>query len=699
MSIKKTLRFVIIAISIPSTLGGCLSPEEIESDEVGSATEALIGTNGIGSNGIGSNGIGSNGIGSNGIGSNGLNVFTGLGFNGSNFTGMGIPSGSSAQTFGLHDWVNHYDTSADGVSGGNPSHSCGGFETATDSFLSGATIGQSVQKKFQRSGNNTVRFSLSMTTGDTDLYVRKNAPPTLTDYDCRPYAGGVTTENCDVTLNPGDTAFAMVNGYASSGSTGVSLRAFDLNGTGCDDPADKDARLNALSYLINCMCPSSVTVNYSDTHDGSSVTMKGGFNLGPTWCQGSSLSTVSADEESMVSSCLMARINTRGTHLPISLRGYNSSLNPTGGEMNFNATPIGYYWGNIFSRKGCYGNGQAPSANWYECCSGSSSAAGCVETSNWHSTAGSYNQHWEQGNDNTWFFSTERYDCFRGIFPDGNTFVAALGRTCDIDGCGLMKNMGGCSAQNNPNMVGWTASGANNSAWQPFSGDGYQYMSYKGKTWRQANVYVGLTADAENAKLKDAGYTCTNPNGSAGQAPPVSNDCYSFTRRAAGTITAAQDASCGTIDGYSNCIGSGRLINLTNTQAIESIFQVIPNNSGKMFQGGVVNYSEPLSVGIRYSNGSATNAKLRVYTTTNPNSTLWIQKNGNGTGDYFEPTGGADNYKVAYFYPVYQQNYSGITQLKVWLAGETANGADAPHIDAVTAFAGPPPNCTTNCVQ
>ncbi|MDB4942360.1 MAG: Alkaline serine protease [Labilithrix sp.] len=52
-------------------------------------------------------------------------------------------------------------------------------------------------------------------TGDADLYVKKNAAPTATSYDCRPYANG-SAEKCTVTFEAAGKLNVMVRGYAAS---------------------------------------------------------------------------------------------------------------------------------------------------------------------------------------------------------------------------------------------------------------------------------------------------------------------------------------------------------------------------------------------------------------------------------------------------------------------------------------------------
>jgi serine protease len=60
------------------------------------------------------------------------------------------------------------------------------------------------------------RFKASMTgTGDPDLYVRYDAAPTTTSYDCRPYLTGAV-ETCDLTVPAAkQNAFIMIRGYAA----------------------------------------------------------------------------------------------------------------------------------------------------------------------------------------------------------------------------------------------------------------------------------------------------------------------------------------------------------------------------------------------------------------------------------------------------------------------------------------------------
>lgn len=55
-------------------------------------------------------------------------------------------------------------------------------------------------------------------TGDADLYVRKNAAPTTSTYDCRPYQSG-SNETCSVNVTANGNAYVMVRGYTAAAYT------------------------------------------------------------------------------------------------------------------------------------------------------------------------------------------------------------------------------------------------------------------------------------------------------------------------------------------------------------------------------------------------------------------------------------------------------------------------------------------------
>lgn len=71
-------------------------------------------------------------------------------------------------------------------------------------------------------GARNLSFTLSGGTGDADLYVQIGRPPTDTDYDCRPYAGG-SDEQCLYPAPAADTYHVRIKGY--SAYSGVQLVA------------------------------------------------------------------------------------------------------------------------------------------------------------------------------------------------------------------------------------------------------------------------------------------------------------------------------------------------------------------------------------------------------------------------------------------------------------------------------------------
>ena len=73
------------------------------------------------------------------------------------------------------------------------------------------------------SGTTKLVVNTSGGTGDADLYVRRNAAPTTSSYNCRPYTSG-NTETCTFT-NPiaGSTYYIRVRAYSSY--SGVNLKA------------------------------------------------------------------------------------------------------------------------------------------------------------------------------------------------------------------------------------------------------------------------------------------------------------------------------------------------------------------------------------------------------------------------------------------------------------------------------------------
>ncbi|QTL35939.1 S8 family peptidase [Pseudoalteromonas viridis] len=94
--------------------------------------------------------------------------------------------------------------------------------------LSGSKGSQTFYTFDVGSGVSQVTFTMSGGTGDADLYVRANAKPTTSVWDCRPYEGG-NNEVCTIDNPASGTYHVMMNGY--SAYSGVSLKAETAGGS------------------------------------------------------------------------------------------------------------------------------------------------------------------------------------------------------------------------------------------------------------------------------------------------------------------------------------------------------------------------------------------------------------------------------------------------------------------------------------
>ncbi|ATB27181.1 M4 family metallopeptidase [Melittangium boletus] len=81
-------------------------------------------------------------------------------------------------------------------------------------------------------GRTRLVINMSGGTGDADMFVKADAAPSTSSYDCRPYKSG-NTESCSFTNPQAGTWYVMINAY--SGYTGVTLKA-TYSGSSLDDP-------------------------------------------------------------------------------------------------------------------------------------------------------------------------------------------------------------------------------------------------------------------------------------------------------------------------------------------------------------------------------------------------------------------------------------------------------------------------------
>lgn len=107
--------------------------------------------------------------------------------------------------------------------GGNPPASADKVVKESGTIAAGAF---KVFGPFNVAAGSTLTAAMTGT-GDADLYARKAGAPTLTAYDCRPYAGG-SAESCSV-VGAG-LVYVAVNGYAATSTYELTIKYKD--GTG-----------------------------------------------------------------------------------------------------------------------------------------------------------------------------------------------------------------------------------------------------------------------------------------------------------------------------------------------------------------------------------------------------------------------------------------------------------------------------------
>lgn len=80
--------------------------------------------------------------------------------------------------------------------------------------LSGATGSQQYFKITIPAGITQLKFTMSLGTGDADLYVRRGARPTLDVFDCAPFAGG-NAEECTFNNPAAGTWYVLLDAFAA----------------------------------------------------------------------------------------------------------------------------------------------------------------------------------------------------------------------------------------------------------------------------------------------------------------------------------------------------------------------------------------------------------------------------------------------------------------------------------------------------
>jgi large repetitive protein len=147
-----------------------------------------------------------------------------------------------------------------------------GTTALADGVTQTATLDNSVGANCQFSfapntAFTTARFTLPATTpADFDLYVRKGTPPTTTTYDCRPFLGGSSLEQCDIAITDATVIYANVTRFSGNGS-------FNLTATSFTPPPPPPSCFNLGTIALS----DNVAVTYS----ANSTTLPCNFSFVP----------------------------------------------------------------------------------------------------------------------------------------------------------------------------------------------------------------------------------------------------------------------------------------------------------------------------------------------------------------------------------------------------------------------------------
>jgi hypothetical protein len=137
------------------------------------------------------------------------------------------------------------------------------------------------------------------------------------------------------------------NGLTANGLTANGLTANGLVMTALQDPLTSAAAREFLSYVVSCALGPNTTVQVPI--DGTLVELSGGLGLASAW--GDDNNSCPKECQELVSACVMARVNAQGHHIPLSMRGLDSSSPALGSSSTERADypkEEATYFGNLF---------------------------------------------------------------------------------------------------------------------------------------------------------------------------------------------------------------------------------------------------------------------------------------------------------------------------------------------------------------
>ena len=461
-----------------------------------------------------------------------------------------------------------------------------------------------------------------------------------------------------------------------------------------NDPAisvpEREARLLGVAYWTGCACDATDHLAWSGTDPSTGLpttrTFDGAFGLAPTWCHGTA--PVPTGELEAVSACLFARINNKGIHNALSIRGSESSLRLVDNEKLFMAYPEGQLWGNLFDNAMSF---QDPASGFY-------------------------------------YKNTKAYACYFPTLPSNAQLLKDLGniigRTCEVDGCGGGAHTAlACFSDGNtdgakslafadPGLtmpVGYTYDPITTSAGPSNSySNGYQdwvtgtpKAVHYNNSKRRVSVFLGAWADLETGNWKGAGYRCDascapfdgcacydrycdssfETGGGGGsqvcEAPSFCNNCQTVVRHPGPGCWGA-DAFCKTGD----CVRNHKLVALAPACWLPIQFTRPYDVLSGGLVAGVANMHKAGTLSFRYAHVGPGPASILLMDNIRG---LPIFAGG------FAPTGSHDIYSDHTIYPIYpgRAAFTGaLPGIEISLAADPAHAF--PELDYAQIHIGPP---------
>jgi hypothetical protein len=146
------------------------------------------------------------------------------------------------------------------------------------------------------------------------------------------------------------------NGLAWNGMTfnGMTYNGMTYNGMTYNGMADPVVQ-TFVSYLVGCALPADDSVSY--VVDGTTYTFEGDIGLAPEW----KTRACGQDCQRWISACLLSRLNKKGEHVRISMRGEHKALKVERFELRDMTEREAAYFGNLFAGEdqifACYPKG------------------------------------------------------------------------------------------------------------------------------------------------------------------------------------------------------------------------------------------------------------------------------------------------------------------------------------------------------